>query len=525
MNKKIIVIVIFILLTSAFYLFSRKSNNDLEFIKAERGDIIKEIFESGTLKKGEEIILGFKIGGKVEKIYVESGDYVEQDDLLAQVANEDLTLQLKIREKELSIAELTVEKLKSGARKEEIAIYESEVKSAEANLLGAEEALRSAKESLSFQIEDAYSKADDAVRNKVDQFFEYPRSANKNFKVAFTVNNTYYYFSLKGEVNREINRERREIEEKLNEWEKISEDDPLFFAQKAENYLKEISSFLDKIAFEVNAFSSNVPAVQTILNGYRTDLSTARSSVNTALNSLISARTSFKAAESSYNLAQQALLSAEKKLISIKAGSREEDITLQEERVEQIKIEIERINKQIKDTEIRAPFRGRVVDFEKKEGEIAQTGETFVSLLSGDFYEIEIYLYEGEISFIEVGNLVGIELVPFPLEEFKGEIFSINPAGRLIDGVVHYKITVFSDEIPEKAMFGMTADVTIKVIQQEDVLLIPEIAIEKRDGRSFVRVLKEKLIQEKEIETGLRGEDRRIEVISGLKEGERVLIK
>ena len=71
----------------------------------------------------------------------------------------------------------------------------------------------------------------------------------------------------------------------------------------------------------------------------------------------------------------------------------------------------------------------------------------------------------------------------------------------------------------------MTADVIIKTASRENVLVIPEEAIEKKDGKVIVQVFIGKTPQEREIEIGLIGSDDMVEVISGLKEGEEVVIK
>ncbi|MBZ9578522.1 efflux transporter periplasmic adaptor subunit, partial [Patescibacteria group bacterium] len=68
-------------------------------------------------------------------------------------------------------------------------------------------------------------------------------------------------------------------------------------------------------------------------------------------------------------------------------------------------------------------------------------------------------------------------------------------------------------------------DIIIKTASRENVLVIPEEAVEKKDGKAIVQVLIGKTLQEREIEIGLIGSDDMVEVISGLKEGEEVVIK
>ena len=71
----------------------------------------------------------------------------------------------------------------------------------------------------------------------------------------------------------------------------------------------------------------------------------------------------------------------------------------------------------------------------------------------------------------------------------------------------------------------MTADLIIKVNYRENVLVIPEHAIEKKNGQQIVKIFENGVVEEKEIKTGLLGSDDMIEVISGLEEGEEVIVE
>ena len=84
-----------------------------------------------------EIRLSFEVGGKVEKIFVEEGSYVEEGQLLAELDKSDLLLSLEIAKAQLKAAQLTLQLLEKGPREEE-------VEKARANLKVAEEKYRNA---------------------------------------------------------------------------------------------------------------------------------------------------------------------------------------------------------------------------------------------------------------------------------------------------------------------------------------------------------------------------------------------
>jgi len=94
----------------------------------------------------------------------------------------------------------------------------------------------------------------------------------------------------------------------------------------------------------------------------------------------------------------------------------------------------------------------------------------------------------------------------------------------MVEGVVYYETTIDFKEVKEGIKPGMTTDIVIETNKEEDVLVISKEAVKKEDGKAIVRVFSKGKLKEREIEIGLEGEDL-IEVISGLKEGEQVIIE
>ena len=68
---------------------------------------------------------------------------------------------------------------------------------------------------------------------------------------------------------------------------------------------------------------------------------------------------------------------------------------------------------------------------------------------------------------------------------------------------------------------GMTADITIETAKKTNVLRVPREFVEDVNGKKFVRLYHNGKTEKKEIKAGLEG-DNFIEVISGLKEGDKI---
>ena len=70
----------------------------------------------------------------------------------------------------------------------------------------------------------------------------------------------------------------------------------------------------------------------------------------------------------------------------------------------------------------------------------------------------------------------------------------------------------------------MTANVIIVVDKKSDVLLIPARFVSEVDGKSGAFVLGQGgKVEFRPVEIGLRGSDGQVEIISGLREGDRVI--
>jgi multidrug efflux pump subunit AcrA (membrane-fusion protein) len=88
-----------------------------------------------------------------------------------------------------------------------------------------------------------------------------------------------------------------------------------------------------------------------------------------------------------------------------------------------------------------------------------------------------------------------------------------------------YQIYITLDEIPDGLADGMTADASITIAKQENVLCLPR-SVVRASGvdKVSLKVWNGKSIETRTITVGLRG-DSDVEIVSGLKEGEQVVIQ
>lgn len=183
--------------------------------------------------------------------------------------------------------------------------------------------------------------------------------------------------------------------------------------------------------------------------------------------------------------------------------------------------DIARIQADINDRIIYAPFDGVVTSRDIEPGETVASGTAAISLISAGTFEIIAQVPEIDIAKITVGDTADIALDAFANEPLAASVVHIDPAATRVDGVSVYEVTLqFSDE-DERLRDGMTADVVITTETLVDVIAIPGRFINtKRDEPIVIRKVGEDEIEEVAITTGFTGDASMTVVESGLEEGD-----
>lgn len=192
--------------------------------------------------------------------------------------------------------------------------------------------------------------------------------------------------------------------------------------------------------------------------------------------------------------------------------------------------ELERAKKELMKTEILAPFDGTVVKVGVKEADQLSSFDystvTAVHLVDTSTVKLDGMVDEIDIFKVKVGQKAIITIDAMPDKEFSGRVTFISPFGTQLAGVVEFAVTIALDPTDIELKGGLTATADIIVAERNNVLLIPKDTILETPMGTFVLVIKDETTKEPErrqVELGIRNYQF-AEVISGLNEGEKVLI-
>jgi len=178
-----------------------------------------------------------------------------------------------------------------------------------------------------------------------------------------------------------------------------------------------------------------------------------------------------------------------------------------------------------KPTPLIAPLDGTIIARKTEPGQ-AVTVQDVVLVLS-DRLIVKAQVDETDVGQVWVGQSATVTLDAYPDVAIGGKVEQIAFEAITINNVTIYEVDVEPDETPEFMKSGMTAAVTFRVAEAEDVLVLPTNAIVTRDDESLVLIddgRAETPPEPRRVRTGLTSGGR-VEIRAGLDGNEAVVRK
>lgn len=488
-------------LMSRFFVPSDSVAN-IDAIVAERSPMKKYVeIDDAEAVYGEDVNLSFEFAGTAERVFVKEGDMVKAGDSLMKLESQDLELQIKKANDSLVQAQAQLDKLNAGATSDDISVTEKKVDAADTSVTEAKKVLVTA-------LRAGYTQADDAVRAKTNQLFTNPESSSPT--LSFNISDA----SLKSNIESD----KADLEDALDSWknsiDRIGTKNATRNLERAKDNFKDIEKYLDRVALAVNTLVAGAVSQNTI-DTWKTAISAARANVDAA-------KADISEAESTLNVAEENYTLAKKELTFKKNGARSEDIAAAKAKVDEMKHQIDILNNNLGKHTLKSPIAGKIMKNFFEEHEVIAMGSPAV-LLSSVEPKIQADVPEDKIRSIRINDNVVIKFSALPSLSFSGKVSSIDPKEVIRDGDVYYRINATLNEYNPDVRSGMTADLSVDIKHQEDVIRIPENYVIEKSGKRFVMVSgRNNNSVETEVETGVT-ENGFVEIVSGIKEGDSVL--
>ncbi|QJB45865.1 efflux RND transporter periplasmic adaptor subunit [Dolichospermum flos-aquae] len=232
---------------------------------------------------------------------------------------------------------------------------------------------------------------------------------------------------------------------------------------------------------------------------------------------------------------QAAIVNQEKEgLRKLENGNRPQEIARLKAAVASAEAQLKQQQVQLEDTIIRAPFSGIVTQRYATVGgyvspaisasnNASATSTSIVALAKG--LEVLANVPEVDISQIKQQQKVEITIDAYPEEVFQGQVRLIAPEAVVDQNVTSFQVRVAINTGTEKLRSGMNvSEVTFLGNNIKDALLIPQELIVTQKGKTGVWLLGEKNKPQFRLVTIGANIDNQIQVLDGLKAGDRVFI-
>ena len=260
-------------------------------------------------------------------------------------------------------------------------------------------------------------------------------------------------------------------------------------------------------------------------------------------------KTAYDVALSSYNRLSKLYMQKATSLDSVNTAkstldNAKAEMEAIEANIKQAEIEVNTAETNVGYTKITAPMDGTVISVPVAEGQTVnanQTTPTIVTIADLSKMKIKPEISEGDITKVKAGQEVSFTILSDSQTVYHSVIDSVDPANTTTSdssstssstssssssttSAIYYYANVLIDNPDRTLRIGMTTENNIKIANAKDVLLVSNMAIQKRDGKSFVNVLNDKNQPEpREVEIGVQN-DFKTEIKSGLNEGEKVIV-
>ena len=178
--------------------------------------------------------------------------------------------------------------------------------------------------------------------------------------------------------------------------------------------------------------------------------------------------------------------------------------------------------KTLDDTNVRAPFAGLVAERLVSVGDYVTKGMKVATVVRVNPLRVQLTIPEQYVSLVAAGQPVTFEVDAYPGRQFTGSIRYVSPALEANQRALTVEASVPNPKAELKP--GLFATALIRQPKETPAILVPNDAVRVSNGTSRVFVVTGDRVEERIVTVGQRV-DAQLEIVNGLKAGERVATK
>ncbi len=532
-------------------LFGTSGETRYVVAKAEKGTLVVSVSGSGQVSASHQVDLKSKVSGDVVYVGVVAGQEVRAGTLIAQLDARDAQKAVRDAEVNLESAKLSLEKLKKPADK--------------LSLLQSENALLRAKESKQTATENLQKAYEDGFNSVANAFLDLPTAMTGLQDILFSSSaglggagqrNIDYYANAVENYDSKVNqykadtstlydRARAVYDKNADQYKstnRFSSTDTITALigttyETTKNIAEAIKSANNFIQFYKDKMTDNNSKPAALADTHLASLNTYTGKTNTHLSSLLVAKNAIQNNKDALLNADRAIAENTESLTKLKLGPDSLDTASAELAIKQRENSLLDAKEKLADYFIRAPFDGTVAKVSVKKSDFVSSGVIAATFITKQKIA-ELSLNEVDLSKIKVGNKVTLTFDAIEGLTIAATVVEIDTVGTVTQGVVTYSVKIAFDTQDDRVKSGMSVSANIITEIKQGVVMVPGSAVKSQGQMRYVEMFDQpiddtsgaqgtisaKAPSSKSIEVGLSN-DTSAEVISGLKEGDQVVVR
>lgn len=228
--------------------------------------------------------------------------------------------------------------------------------------------------------------------------------------------------------------------------------------------------------------------------------------------------------EASVTSVAATLASAKANLAKLENSPTPRELAAAQTQLEQARIALAQAQLDLRNAQVVAPFDGTVTQI-NLEGFETNGNSEVQGIEISDLQNLQVFVNIPEIDIVhvQVGQPVKLDFDVVADKTFEGRVVQVGLAGKIDQGVTLYPVLISVQDATPQLRLNMAANVSILVDERHNILLVPNRAVQRREGKIFVQTKSGAEQKEVEVTLGIQG-DGQSEVLSGLNENDTVVL-
>ena len=446
---------------------------------------------------------------EVQEVLVSVGQTVKAKDPILRFSEEDVEKILERLQKDVTDTKTELDDLLSTQESDRLTINQTcELSVSEGKY--AEVTLRRAMEELQETLTDAEEKLSDFLEEyqedteSLEEYEEELASAKKNMESVHTQLKEFkdYIFRDRGSGDTDA----------YDPWSESENANRIMFLSELE-----LTAFdnVYTLTNKVDSAKDNLENTDDKLAEYQTSIAKAKRELQTGL----------LKAQYEYDQALKTAENAEE-IKAVNDGYLDVEISSEQDAYDKACKKLADFKALVQDNRLLAEYDGVVSVIDVEAGDDITKGDALMTFHDESDVEITVTLSETDREEVNSGDEVVVNLNAYPEKTFTATVTEIGDAEYdSSDDTEYYDITVTLTGDTEGIYTGMSGSVTFITRQQKEVIYVSNRAIIREKDHSYVKLYGEDgEIVKREVKTGF-SDGTNVEILSGLEEGEIVLIE